>query len=73
MPKFIISNRLPKEKYLNNFSPPPKRPFHHHPEDLSITTRRPFHHHQEAFPSFPYRLAPPPHIIPTATYARVHL
>ncbi len=80
MPKFIISNRLPKERYLNNFSPPPKRPFHHHPEDLSITlktfpspTRRPFHHHQEAFPSFPYRLAPPPHIIPTAPYARVHL
>ena len=51
MPKFIISNRLPKEMYLNNFSPPPKRPFHHHPEDLfitppedlSITPRRPFH------------------------------
>ena len=73
MPKFIISNRLPKERYLNNFSPPPKRPFHHHPEDLSITPRRPFHHPQEAFPSFPYRLAPPPHIIPTAPCARVHL
>ena len=38
MPKFIISNRLPKERYLNNFSPPPKRPFHHHPEDLSIVS-----------------------------------
>lgn len=42
MPKFIISNRLPKEKYLNNFSPPPKRPFHHHPEDLSITPLKTF-------------------------------
>ena len=42
MPKFIISNRLPKERYLNNFSPPPKRPFHHHPEDLSITPLKTF-------------------------------